>query len=66
MLSTMLGRLHHVVLNCRAPAAVAAFYSKLLGQPITNARANHNRHRWVRCRAVEGCPSVWYDPPHNG
>jgi catechol 2,3-dioxygenase-like lactoylglutathione lyase family enzyme len=35
MLGTMLGRLHHVVLDCRAPAAVAAFYSKLLGQPIT-------------------------------
>jgi catechol 2,3-dioxygenase-like lactoylglutathione lyase family enzyme len=35
MLSTMLGRLHHVVLDCRAPAVAAAFYSKLLGQPIT-------------------------------
>ncbi len=31
----MLGRLHHVVLDCRAPVEVAAFYSKLLGQPIT-------------------------------
>jgi hypothetical protein len=29
-----------------------------------NGRANHNGHRWVRCRA-EGCTSFWYDPPHN-
>jgi catechol 2,3-dioxygenase-like lactoylglutathione lyase family enzyme len=31
----MLGRLHHVVLDCPDPAALAAFYSQLLGQPIT-------------------------------
>ena len=31
----MAGRLHHVVLDCREPAALAAFYSQLLGQPIT-------------------------------
>jgi catechol 2,3-dioxygenase-like lactoylglutathione lyase family enzyme len=31
----MLGRLHHVVLDCREPAALAAFYSELLGQPVT-------------------------------
>jgi catechol 2,3-dioxygenase-like lactoylglutathione lyase family enzyme len=31
----MLGRMHHVVLDCRVPAVAAAFYSKLLGQPIT-------------------------------
>jgi len=31
----MLGRLHHVVLDCPDPAALAAFYSWLLGQPIT-------------------------------
>src|SRR5689334_270879 len=31
----MLGRLHHVVLDCPDPAALAAFYSRLLGQPIT-------------------------------
>src|ERR1700677_4038815 len=31
----MIGRLHHVVLDCRAPAALAGFYSTLLGQPIT-------------------------------
>jgi catechol 2,3-dioxygenase-like lactoylglutathione lyase family enzyme len=31
----MIGRLHHVVLDCPDPASLAAFYSALLGQPIT-------------------------------
>jgi hypothetical protein len=31
----MLGRLHHVVLDCPDPAARARFYSRHLGQPIT-------------------------------
>ena len=31
----MIGRLHHVVLDCPEPAALAAFYAELLGQPIT-------------------------------
>ncbi len=31
----MIGRLHHVVLDCPDPAALAAFYSGLLGLPIT-------------------------------
>jgi catechol 2,3-dioxygenase-like lactoylglutathione lyase family enzyme len=31
----MIGRLHHVVLDGRDPAALAAFWSELLGQPIT-------------------------------
>ncbi len=30
----MLARLHHVVLDCREPAVAAAFYSRLLEQPI--------------------------------
>jgi catechol 2,3-dioxygenase-like lactoylglutathione lyase family enzyme len=34
-MDAMIGRLHHVVLDCPDPAALAAFYSKLLGQPIT-------------------------------
>jgi catechol 2,3-dioxygenase-like lactoylglutathione lyase family enzyme len=33
--SSVLGRLHHVVLDCPDPAGLAAFYSRLLGQPIT-------------------------------
>ncbi|MFD5828435.1 VOC family protein [Lentzea sp. NPDC060358] len=31
----MIGRRHHVVLDCPDPAALAEFYSALLGQPIT-------------------------------
>jgi catechol 2,3-dioxygenase-like lactoylglutathione lyase family enzyme len=33
----MHGRLHHVILDCRDPAALARFYSDLLDQPITYA-----------------------------
>ena len=31
----MIGRLHHVVLDCPDPAALASFYSEMLGLPIT-------------------------------
>lgn len=31
----MHGRLHHVILDCPDPRALARFYSALLGQPIT-------------------------------
>jgi catechol 2,3-dioxygenase-like lactoylglutathione lyase family enzyme len=31
----MRGRLHHVILDCPDPRGLAAFYSALLGQPIT-------------------------------
>ncbi|SDJ40499.1 hypothetical protein SAMN05444157_3210 [Frankineae bacterium MT45] len=33
----MIGRLHHVVLDCPDPLALATFYSRLLGDPITYA-----------------------------
>ncbi|HMG31891.1 MAG TPA: VOC family protein, partial [Jiangellaceae bacterium] len=31
----MIGRLHHVVIDCPDPAALAAFYSELVGLPVT-------------------------------
>ena len=31
----MHGRLHHVILDCPEPRALAQFYSALLGQPVT-------------------------------
>jgi len=31
----MIGRLHHVILDCPDPMALAGFYSELLGQPVT-------------------------------
>jgi len=35
MIGGMIGRMHHVVLDCQDPAALAAFYSELLGLPVT-------------------------------
>lgn len=32
-----IGRLHHLVLDCRDPAALAQFWSRLLGLPVTYA-----------------------------
>jgi catechol 2,3-dioxygenase-like lactoylglutathione lyase family enzyme len=32
----VIGRLHHVVIDCPDPAALAAFYSALLGLPVTH------------------------------
>lgn len=34
---TMIGRQHHVILDGPDPAALAAFYAALLGQPVTFA-----------------------------
>ncbi len=31
----MIGRLHHVVIDCPDPGTLAAFYSELLGLPVT-------------------------------
>jgi catechol 2,3-dioxygenase-like lactoylglutathione lyase family enzyme len=31
----MIGRLHHVIVDCPDPAALAGFYAELLGLPIT-------------------------------
>jgi len=31
----VIGRMHHVIIDCPDPAAMAAFYSELLGQPVT-------------------------------
>jgi catechol 2,3-dioxygenase-like lactoylglutathione lyase family enzyme len=31
----MIGRMHHVVLDCPDPPALATFYSSLLGLPVT-------------------------------
>ncbi len=44
----MLGRLHHVVLDCPDPAALAAFYSRLLGLAVT-----YQSDDWVVVAASE-------------
>lgn len=38
----MIGRLHHVVIDCPDPVALAVFYSELLGLPVT-----YRSHDWV-------------------
>ncbi len=35
MIEAVIGRLHHVVIDCPDPAALAAFYAELVGLPIT-------------------------------
>ena len=34
-MAAMIGRLHHVILDGQDPAALATFYSELLGLPVT-------------------------------
>jgi len=36
----MIGRLHHVIVDCPDPAALAAFYSEVLGLPVTYRSAD--------------------------
>jgi catechol 2,3-dioxygenase-like lactoylglutathione lyase family enzyme len=65
----MLGRLHHVVLDCPDPAFLASFYSRLLGLPVT-----YDSDDWVVVaisdqssglafqRAPDHRPPSWPDP----
>jgi len=64
--------MHHVILDCRAPADVARFYSKLLGLPIT-----YESEDWVVVSesstssglafqlAPDHQPPTWPDPAVN-
>ena len=65
----MIGRLHHVVLDCREPAALAAFYSELLGQPVTYrsddwevVAANDASSGLAFQLAPDHQPPTWPDP----
>ncbi|MEV6793092.1 VOC family protein [Streptomyces sp. NPDC051320] len=65
----MIGRLHHVIIDCPDPAALAAFYSELLAQPVT-----YRSDDWVVVAAGEATsglafqrapdqrPPTWPDP----
>jgi catechol 2,3-dioxygenase-like lactoylglutathione lyase family enzyme len=65
----MIGRTHHVVLDCRDPVALATFYSALLGLPVT-----YRDHDWVVVaandtssglafqRALDHRAPTWPDP----
>src|SRR5215472_10372465 len=69
MIGAMIGRMHHVVIDCPAPAALADFYSTLLGLPVT-----YRSDDWVVVAANETTsglafqlasgnkPPTWPDP----
>jgi catechol 2,3-dioxygenase-like lactoylglutathione lyase family enzyme len=58
----MIGRLHHVVLDCPNPAGLAAFYSELLGQPVT-----YQSDDWVVVAADESSSGLAFQlaPGHR-
>jgi len=65
----MIGRMHHVVLDSPDPAASAAFYSELLGQPITYqsddwvvVATNDTSSGLAFQLAPDHRPSTWPDP----
>ena len=67
----MIGRLHHVVIDCPDPGALAEFYSELLGLPVT-----YRSDDWVVISvndttsgiafqlAPDHVPPRWPDPAH--
>jgi catechol 2,3-dioxygenase-like lactoylglutathione lyase family enzyme len=67
----MPGRLHHVVIDCPDPAALAAFYSKLLGLPVTYwsddwvVVATNETTSGIAFQLVpDHQPPLWGDPDH--
>jgi catechol 2,3-dioxygenase-like lactoylglutathione lyase family enzyme len=65
----MIGRLHHAAFDCPDPAAMAAFYSELLGWPITYrsddwvvVAANDTSSGLAFQRAPDHRPPTWPDP----
>ena len=64
-----IGRLHHVILDCPDPAGLAAFYSRLLGTPVSYAdddfvvvAANDRTSGLAFQRAPDHRPPTWPDP----
>ena len=65
----MIGRMHHVVLDCPDPDALAAFYSALLGLPVTYrdddwvvVAASDKSSGLAFQRAAHLRPPTWPDP----
>lgn len=65
----MIGRVHHVVLDCPDPLALATFYSELVGLPITYTSAdwvviavNDTTSGYAFQRAPDHRPPRWPDP----
>jgi catechol 2,3-dioxygenase-like lactoylglutathione lyase family enzyme len=65
----VIGRLHHLVIDCPDPRGLAQFYSRLLGQPVTFAeddfvvvsRDSHTSGLAFQL-APDLVPSSWPDP----
>jgi hypothetical protein len=64
-----IGRLHHVILDCPNPLALATFYSRLLGDPITYQDADFvvvapsDRASGLAFqRSPDQVPATWPDP----
>ena len=64
-----IGRLHHVIFDCPDPLALATFYSRLLGTPISYAdhdfavvAANSTTSGLAFQRAPDHRPPTWPDP----
>jgi catechol 2,3-dioxygenase-like lactoylglutathione lyase family enzyme len=65
----MIGRMHHVVLDCPDPDSLAAFYSALLGLPVTYrdedwvvVATNDTTSGLAFQRAPGNRPPSWPDP----
>lgn len=65
----MIGRLHHVVIDCPDPLGLAEFWSRLLGQPITwtsddfvVVSANDTSSGLAFQRAPDQVAPTWPDP----
>jgi catechol 2,3-dioxygenase-like lactoylglutathione lyase family enzyme len=69
MIGAMIGRMHHVVLDCPDPDALAAFYSALFGLPVTYrgvdwvvVAASDTASGLAFQRAPGNQPPSWPDP----
>lgn len=67
----MIGRRHHVIIDCPDPAALAAFYSELIGLPITYRSDdfvviadNATTSGFAFQLAPDHRPPRWPDPAH--
>jgi catechol 2,3-dioxygenase-like lactoylglutathione lyase family enzyme len=65
----MIGRAHHVIIDTRDPAGLAAFYSELLGLPITYSSSdfvviavNDRTSGFAFQLAPDHVPPRWPDP----
>lgn len=65
----MIGRLHHVILDCPDPQAEARFWSQVLGQPVTYTSdtfvvvAQDEQHSGLGFQlAPDHVPPAWGDP----